>query len=111
MRASLSTGLVVALLTGCSRPAPKAAESWSPEAAAAYLDRRADWWMTWRGAARDHGTFCISCHTTLPYALARAALRERAGEKSISGREEKVVEDARTPGRRWTEAAPSYPKR
>jgi squalene-hopene/tetraprenyl-beta-curcumene cyclase len=111
MRMPVSTCLVVALLAGCSHPPAKTAETWSPEAAAAYLDRRADWWMTWRGAARDHGTFCISCHTTLPYALARAALRERAGEKSISGREQKVVENVRTRVRRWTEAGPYYPNR
>jgi squalene-hopene/tetraprenyl-beta-curcumene cyclase len=111
MRASLSTCLVVALVAGCSRPPPKTAETWSPEAAAAYLDRRADWWMTWRGAARDHGTFCISCHTTLPYALARGALRERLGDKTVSAREQKVVENVRTRVRRWMEGAPYYPNR
>src|SRR5258708_4044207 len=111
MRASLSPGLVVALLTGCSRPAPQAAASWSPEAAAADLDRRVDWWMTWRGAARDHGTFCMSCHTTLPYALARGALRERLGDKTVSAREQQVVENVRTRVHRWTEGAPYYPNR
>ena len=30
--------------------------------------------MAWPAAARDHGTFCISCHTAMPYALARPAL-------------------------------------
>ena len=42
--------------------------SWSPQAAAAYLDGRADWWASWPQAARDHGTFCISCHTAATYA-------------------------------------------
>src|SRR6185295_13386636 len=87
----VSALLVAGLLAACSRPADpakksrdrdaftgdgaKAAHTWNPEAAAAYLDHRADWWMGWQGAARDHGTFCVSCHTALPYALARPALR------------------------------------
>src|SRR6266404_1196898 len=92
----LATGIV----TACSSPgAPNAAAAlgwspeakvavtWSPKAAAAYLDQRADWWMGWQGAARDHGTFCVSCHTALPYALARAALRDRPADDAPSGNE------------------------
>ena len=48
----------------------------------------------WPRAARDHGTFCVSCHTTLPYALAHAALRERLATATASGQ--------RTPDRRRT---------
>jgi squalene-hopene/tetraprenyl-beta-curcumene cyclase len=108
MRALLVSGLLTALLAGCARPVAKAADAWSPAAAAAYLDRRADWWMTWREAARDRGTFCISCHTTLPYALARPALRERAGDARISEREQRLLENVRTRVRHWTETAPYY---
>jgi squalene-hopene/tetraprenyl-beta-curcumene cyclase len=50
------------------------ATSWNRTAAAAYLDRRAGWWSTWPKAARDQGTFCVSCHTAVPYVLARSAL-------------------------------------
>jgi hypothetical protein len=32
---------------------------WSPKAAAAYLDEREAWWMTWSTAARDHDTYCV----------------------------------------------------
>ena len=45
------------------------AHSWDPKAAAAYLDRRQSWWMSWPRAQRDHETFCVSCHTAVPYAL------------------------------------------
>src|SRR5262245_47437745 len=45
------------------------AAPWNPKAAAAYLDQRERWWMGWQDAAREHGTFCISCHTSVPYAL------------------------------------------
>src|SRR5260370_12592656 len=64
--------------------------------------------MTWEQAARDRGTFCISGHTTLPYALARPALRERAGDAQISTREQRLLENVRTRVRRWTETAPYY---
>ena len=37
--------------------------AWNRKAAAAYLDQRASWWTTWPNAQRDHGTFCVSCHT------------------------------------------------
>jgi hypothetical protein len=75
--------LVMGLLAACSGPSASVAGTWSPKAAAAYLDQRADWWMGWPGAARDHGTFCVSCHTTLPYALSRAALRESLADHVI----------------------------
>ncbi len=51
------------------------AKSWDRKAAAAYLDARMSWWESWPSAARDHETFCVSCHTSLPYAMARPALR------------------------------------
>src|ERR1700751_1613695 len=49
--------------------------SWDQKGAAAYLDQRQSWWMNWPKAARDHETFCVSCHTAVPYALSRPALR------------------------------------
>src|SRR5436309_2488630 len=60
------------------------AATWNRKAAAASLDQRATWWTTWPNAQRDHGTFCISCHTALPYALARPALRRPLGETAAS---------------------------
>src|SRR5215510_12857190 len=66
---------------------------WNPQAAAAYLDGRATIWATWPNAARDHGTFCISCHTTLPYAIARPALRGLLGEQGPGAAETKILEN------------------
>ena len=37
--------------------------AWNARAAASYLDGELEWWSTWPNAARDHGTFCVSCHT------------------------------------------------
>src|SRR6202035_909486 len=76
-----------------TRPDAKAPGTWNPKAAAADLDRRADWWMGWQGAARDHGTFCVSCHTALPYALARPVLRASLAEQGPSINERKLIEN------------------
>src|SRR4051812_29568500 len=39
--------------------------SWSPAAAAKYLDSRATWWESWPSSQRDHQAVCVSCHTML----------------------------------------------
>ncbi|MGA2133191.1 MAG: hypothetical protein ABSH50_12925 [Bryobacteraceae bacterium] len=82
--------------------------SWNPRAAAAYLDRRESWWMAWPPAQRDHGTFCVSCHTALPYALARPALRAKLGEASASPIERSLLESVGRRVRLWNEAKPFY---
>ena len=46
-----------------SQVAKNDAGVWNSKSAAAYLDQRLSWWITWKNAERDHGTFCISCHT------------------------------------------------
>ena len=82
---------------------------WDAKAAAAYLDGRANWWTTWSNAARDRGTYCMSCHTTLPYALARPALRDLLGEHAPSVTEEKILGNMLTRARNWREIEPWYP--
>jgi squalene-hopene/tetraprenyl-beta-curcumene cyclase len=86
----------------------KIAGTWSPKAAAAYLDQRADWWMGWQGAARDHGTFCVSCHTALPYALSRAVLRESRGDDAPSNNERRLLDNVTKRVRLWQEVRPYY---
>lgn len=66
----------ISTLWAAGRPsAATSSRSWNPRAAAAYLDGRMDWWLSRPTAQRDRGTSCVSCHTALPYALARPALR------------------------------------
>src|SRR6476646_3007463 len=83
--------------------------SWDPKAAAAYMDSRAAWWMDWPTAARDHGTFCVSCHTAAPYAIARPALRARLKEQAPSGIETRLGENVGKRVSLWNEVAPFYP--
>ena len=64
--------------------------------------------MGWREAARDHGTFCVSCHTTLPYVLARPALRNVLAEPTPSADEALLLENVSKRVRLWNEVAPVY---
>ena len=82
--------------------------SWDSKAAAAYLDQRADWWMGWSQSVRDHDTHCVSCHTALPYALGRPALRAALGEQSPSATERKLVANVARRVRLWSEVEPFY---
>jgi squalene-hopene/tetraprenyl-beta-curcumene cyclase len=84
------------------------ANSWDQKAAAAYLDKRASWWMAWPRAARDHETFCISCHTAVPYAMSRPALRGALAEQGPSANERKLLDNVTKRVRLWSEVAPFY---
>jgi squalene-hopene/tetraprenyl-beta-curcumene cyclase len=85
------------------------AAGWDAKAAAKYLDARAEFWSTWPNASRDRGTFCISCHTTLPFALARPALRAPLGEREPSPAESKILNNLLTRARNWRDIEPFYP--
>ena len=100
--------LAVVIIVFGFAPATRAAILWNPKAAAAYLDQRERWWMTWPGSARDHHTFCVSCHTVLPYALARPALRAALGESSVSPEERTLLDSVTTRVRRWGDVQPFY---
>jgi squalene-hopene/tetraprenyl-beta-curcumene cyclase len=50
----------------------------------------------------------VSCHTTLPYALARPALREGTAGAPVTGHEQNVIENVRTRVRHWAETGPYY---
>ena len=92
-----------------SPPAPALSAGWSRAAAARYLDERQAWWLSWPRASRDHGTSCVSCHTTLPYALARPALRAALGETGPAIPEAHLLEGVRTRVASWNEVEPFYP--
>ena len=82
--------------------------SWDPKTAAAYLDRRQSWWMEWPRAQRDHETFCVSCHTAVPYALSRSALRTALAEQAPSTNERRLLDNVTKRVRLWKEVEPFY---
>jgi len=90
------------------KPETKDANSWDPNAAAAYLDRRQSWWMEWPRAQRDHETVCVSCHTAVPYALSRSALRTALAEQAPSPNERRLLDSVTKRVRLWREVEPFY---
>jgi mono/diheme cytochrome c family protein len=85
-----------------------AAAKWNVQAAAHYLDSREIWWQNWDHARRDHGTRCVSCHTQVPYALARPGLRSALGESAPSVNEKTMLADVEKRVRNWDTMLPFY---
>lgn len=95
-------------LTHAGRTNEKVAITWDAKAAASYLESREGWWMAWPRAARDHGTFCVSCHTAVPYALSRPMLRKALAEQGPSANERALLDSVTKRVRLWNEIAPFY---
>jgi squalene-hopene/tetraprenyl-beta-curcumene cyclase len=97
---SIISTLLFALAITASATKPPATDAssksstgaWNPAAAARYLDEREVWWQDWPRAQKDHGTVCISCHTQVPYALARPALRNPLHETAVSTPEQAMLD-------------------
>ena len=108
---SFLVGFAIALVFAVkSLPAQKGtAHETELRAAAGYLDGRLDWWEHWPNAARDHDTQCVSCHTALPYALARPALRRVLEEREMPASERMMLEFVTKRVRLWKEVEPFYP--
>jgi squalene-hopene/tetraprenyl-beta-curcumene cyclase len=78
-------------------------------AAASYLDSRLEWWEHWQNAARDHDTQCVSCHTALPYAMARPALHRVLDEPEPTAAERTMFTNVVKRVTLWKEVEPFYP--
>lgn len=63
---------------------------WSPKLAAQYLDGRQKEWFAWPRAASADGP-CVSCHTGMPYLLARPVLRRVLGESQPTEYETRLL--------------------
>ncbi len=104
--AVLAAGLVLGLSTLHAQSG--ASGAWDRQAAAAYLDERVEWWSGWETAARERGTFCVSCHTTAPYGLARPMLRPAAGAAETAPPERALLDSVTTRVAHWDEVGPFY---
>jgi squalene-hopene/tetraprenyl-beta-curcumene cyclase len=103
-RTAFVTGL---LLTGVQAFGQQT--DWSPSKAAGYLDKRLTWWSTWPSAAKEQGTFCVSCHTSTPYAISRTALHAPLGETTNAPIEQKLIDSVTKRVRMWHDMEPFYP--
>lgn len=64
--------------------------------------------MVWPHAARDQGTFCVSCHTAMPYALSRQAISLALGETNLTVDERKLIDNVTKRVRLWKDIEPYY---
>jgi len=113
MRATiLAVGVAVLALAATVPTKVRAAgdpPNWDAKAAAAFMDARQTWWQSWPNSQRDHGTFCVSCHSAMPYAIARPELRGVLGEKGPSEPERKLIENVAKRVTMWRDVEPWYP--
>ncbi len=93
---------------GAAKASSETSSHWSPQAAASYLDSREVWWQEWPRAQKDHGTICISCHTVVPYAMARPALRQQLTETGMAAPEKVMMDSVEKRVSHWSEMVPFY---
>jgi squalene-hopene/tetraprenyl-beta-curcumene cyclase len=98
----------VASAATAAQGGPAYRNAWNRQDAADYLDSREVWWQGWAPAQKDHATLCISCHTSVPYALARPLLRRDAGETEMATPEKIMMASVEKRVEHWTEVAPFY---
>jgi len=116
LASSFAAGLFVFLLSGSSAKPVMAADKaggaatagWDRQAAERYLDGREVWWQTWDRTQKDHGTYCISCHTQAPYGLARPSLRQQLGEPAPTGAERAMLDSIEKRVHMWKDVEPFY---
>jgi squalene-hopene/tetraprenyl-beta-curcumene cyclase len=85
--------LILVLVAGPMARAGGESQGWKPEEAGKYLDASQNVWF---GYAK-----CVSCHSGLPYALSRSALREVVGAKTPTGPEAKLLAQVRRRVANW----------
>ena len=96
------------VLAASKAAAAAAASGWDRQAAERYLDGREVWWQGWDRTQKDHGTYCISCHTQAPYGLARPVLRRELNEPAPSGAELAMIESIQKRVHMWKDVQPFY---
>ena len=75
---------------------PSFCADWNAHLAEQYLDGRLKEWAAWPNAVVS-GVVCVSCHSGLPYLVARPAFRQALGEKTGPTLYENLLVEARAP--------------
>jgi len=93
--------LVVAMAVGATaqdvepQDRPDGPAGWDPDGAAQYLDDRMDIWFDQAAKLKtgEGTTSCVSCHTAVPYMLARPVLRTAMGVSRPTPQEVKLLSE------------------
>ncbi|PYJ83518.1 MAG: hypothetical protein DME22_15615 [Verrucomicrobia bacterium] len=105
MKLSRLRNVVVLIVVLVACPMARAGgerKSWKPDEARKYLDERQKAWFAFSSADRGEGetrTSCVSCHTVLPYVLARPVLRKFVGAETTT--ENKLLAQIRMRVENW----------
>jgi squalene-hopene/tetraprenyl-beta-curcumene cyclase len=102
--ASFAQGMVALAYSIPASGGENSPERWDRSSAAQYLDRRGESWFNFGGAHRGQGesrSSCISCHSLLPYALARPVLRRISDESVPTKLETRILEQIRRRVANW----------
>jgi len=105
---ALFANLLAAASFAATIPAAAPTHAWDSTLAARYMDYRQSWWMGWQPARRDQDTACISCHTAVPYAMGRPALRKSLGETGPSAPEQQMLGYIIKRVNLWNDIQPFY---
>jgi hypothetical protein len=102
------SGRIVSPVQAADKASATTVPGWDRQAAERYLDSREVWWQSWDRTQKDHGTYCISCHTQMPYGLARPILRQELGEPAPAGAEKAMLDSIEKRVRMWKDVEPFY---
>jgi squalene-hopene/tetraprenyl-beta-curcumene cyclase len=84
---------------------PSGPADWKKEDAGKYLDLRAKAWFEFGSASRGEGptrSSCLCCHTLVPYALSRPALRRTVGDEKRTEFENRLLAQTKMRVENWT---------
>jgi squalene-hopene/tetraprenyl-beta-curcumene cyclase len=101
---SLALGIHTFIFTAATLGGENTPELWDKSGAGQYLDRRGEDWFKFGAAFRGQGsstTSCVSCHSLLPYALARPVLRRLSNESVATRWEQKILDQAKNRVSNW----------
>jgi squalene-hopene/tetraprenyl-beta-curcumene cyclase len=101
---SVVPGLAVLLQPAAACGDENTPGQWDRTQASQFLDRRGESWFNFGAAHRGQGpssTTCVSCHSLLPYALARPVLRRICNESMPTKWETRILEQARRRVSNW----------
>jgi len=103
--------VVFALAAVCLPGGGAETAGWSPRLAAQYLDERLKLWLDFTATQPKQHLACVSCHTSLPYLLARPALRMALAEPAPASYEDRLLATVRARVQGWRSSPPYYPRK